>query len=413
MNVLLAGPAWRQCGPSAAGYRLVLAARRGKPRLSRRQPQCAANERRHRVRLVQRQAWQRRIWRHFQRRVRDHGQEAGVLRVQRRLAQRRPVDLDARDGGCLKPSTSTRSAGASRSSCCASVVRVRRATHGRWRSGTASHHHLARAPARKRARTVLPGGSISKSWWLCLITLTASPRAQQRQHGFDQVVLPLPERLGDAENWGHASSVNKGQTMGRKPSARCESASKAPATRSEIPAMQGQRAGLQRPPHAGQRLQVAQRDQDGSLSSQRAGARRPARPASGSARAGGPARRYPSSGSGSPARRPRRRAAPSPRMPPQCAPSTMMRRPELVHRELDRGQHAVMALVAVGRRHQVGDVAHGEDVAGIATQQHGRVHPRIAAADQQGAGVLAVAQVAVEQGARPRSTGTGNAGNRR
>jgi hypothetical protein len=69
---------------------------------------------------------------------------------------------------------------------------------------------------------------------------------------------------------------------------------------------------------------------------------------------------------------------------------------QLFHRELDRGQHALQAPVRVGRRHQVGDVAHSEDVARVAAQQHGRVHPGIAASDQQGAGMLALAQVAVE-----------------
>jgi hypothetical protein len=49
------------------------------------------------------------------------------------------------------------------------------------------------------------------------------------------------------------------------------------------------------------------------------------------------------------------------------------------------------------RPHQIGDVAHREDVARVAAQQHGRIHPRIAAADQQGAGVLAFAQIAVKR----------------
>ncbi|MNT84502.1 hypothetical protein D3C72_2245200 [compost metagenome] len=43
-------------------------------------------------------------------------------------------------------------------------------------------------------------------------------------------------------------------------------------------------------------------------------------------------------------------------------------------------------------RHQVADIAHGEEVARVATQQQGRVHARVAAADQQGGRLLPGAQ---------------------
>ncbi|MCY1314270.1 hypothetical protein D9M70_648920 [compost metagenome] len=69
---------------------------------------------------------------------------------------------------------------------------------------------------------------------------------------------------------------------------------------------------------------------------------------------------------------------------------------QLLHRELYRGQHPLQAPVRVGGRHQIGHIAHREDIARVAAQQHGRVHPGIAASDQQGAGMLALAQVAVE-----------------
>ncbi|KAG1386303.1 hypothetical protein G6F59_016928 [Rhizopus arrhizus] len=72
--------------------------------------------------------------------------------------------------------------------------------------------------------------------------------------------------------------------------------------------------------------------------------------------------------------------------------------PQLLHRDLYGGQHALQAAVGAGGRHQVGHIAHGEDGAGVAAQQHGRVHAGIAAADQQGAGVLAVTQVAIQRG---------------
>src|SRR5690606_8513343 len=70
---------------------------------------------------------------------------------------------------------------------------------------------------------------------------------------------------------------------------------------------------------------------------------------------------------------------------------------QLFHRELDGGQHAMLPAICFGRRHQVGHVAHGEDIAGIAAQQQGRINPRIAAAYKKGAGILAAAQAAVQR----------------
>ena len=63
---------------------------------------------------------------------------------------------------------------------------------------------------------------------------------------------------------------------------------------------------------------------------------------------------------------------------------------EGLHRELDRRGGAVIAAVVLGRRHDVGHVADGEDLAGARIEDHLGRDAAVAAADQQHVRILAL-----------------------
>ncbi len=60
-------------------------------------------------------------------------------------------------------------------------------------------------------------------------------------------------------------------------------------------------------------------------------------------------------------------------------------------RELQRGAGAVVGAEFLARRHEVGDIAHDEQLAGVAVEQDRGIDPRVGAADHQRMRVLALA----------------------
>ncbi|HSW51747.1 MAG TPA: hypothetical protein VLG93_00840 [Sulfuricaulis sp.] len=70
---------------------------------------------------------------------------------------------------------------------------------------------------------------------------------------------------------------------------------------------------------------------------------------------------------------------------------------QAAHRELQRRRGAVVAAALLVRRHQVGHVAHHEQVAGIAVGDNGRIDARVAAGDDHDPGRLTLADQLLER----------------
>jgi hypothetical protein len=62
------------------------------------------------------------------------------------------------------------------------------------------------------------------------------------------------------------------------------------------------------------------------------------------------------------------------------------------HRKLDRSGHAVQAAAVVIGRHQGGNVADGEQLAGSGVEDHGGVGAAVGAGDDHGCRLLTIAQ---------------------
>jgi len=78
---------------------------------------------------------------------------------------------------------------------------------------------------------------------------------------------------------------------------------------------------------------------------------------------------------------------------------------ENLHRKLQGGRHAVDQSARVVGRHQVGDVAHDEDFAGVAVENHFRRDARVTAADEHDVRPLAGCSKTLETAA-PAAAGS-------
>ena len=78
---------------------------------------------------------------------------------------------------------------------------------------------------------------------------------------------------------------------------------------------------------------------------------------------------------------------------------------ESLHRKLQGGRDAVDQSARVVGRHQVGDVAHDEDFAGVAVENHFRRDARVTAADEHDVRPLAGCSKTLETAALQRQPG--------
>jgi hypothetical protein len=171
-----------------------------------------------------------------------------------------------------------------------------------------------------------------------------------------------------------------------------------PLAHVDEPAVQLQPALLDTIAHAAEGHQVAQRKADGEAAAE-VDPRRRFEPAGGERhRARFLAKRHPQRQE---AHR-RRRLAIAAHQRPDAAALAVAEHDDVLHaqhhhRELERSAGAVVAPGLFVGRHQVGNVAHDEDVAWVTVEQDRRIDAGVAAGDHQHAGLLAFARDAVDE----------------